>query len=357
MKQQLSRARVGFLIFVGVITFVVAIFLVGEKTQMFSSTFTVLVNFSSAEGVKPGSYVVLSGYTVGSVTDISLSEDADSVRLELRLDESVRPFIKADTKAEIKQEGLVGNKIINLIIGSPALPSVGNNDFIQGVPPFALTGLADNVSAITDTSKIIASEIKTLLVRLNNGDGFLGRLLRDDALYADLAGITGKVDSGLTIATSQLVRLTDILQRVTKNVDGLVQRSDSTLGTVNDATRELAVLLENLNNGRGTAGALLTDRKLYDSLVTLVGSFNDVAYDAGNAANQLTQSIYAMRQHWLLGRVFGGDDIDTAPAPTPAYQKIMRELRARTAELDKREARIRELERALQAPEPSKQGQ
>ncbi len=347
MKTTLSRARVGFLFFIGVLIFVVAIFLVGEKTQLFSSTFTVRVNFSSAEGVKPGTFVVLSGYTVGSVSEISLSPGADSIRLLLRIDTEVQPFIKSDSKAEIKQEGLVGNKLINLLIGSSDLPPVRDGDFIQGVPPFALTSLADNVTSITDTSKIIAGELKELFGRLNRGEGSLGRLLTDEAVYMNLLRITTLADSGMEIATSQMGRVSEILQRLTVSVDALIRSSDTAVASVAVATGELRQMLRTINSGEGTVGALLTDRGLYDTLVTLLSALNDVAYDAGNASNQLAQSLYAMRKHWLAGRIFGGEGIENETPPAPSYRKLMRELKARAAELDRREKRLREMERQL----------
>ena len=42
MKLGLSRARVGLLIFIGVLAFIVGVFSIGEKSQLFSSTFEVM---------------------------------------------------------------------------------------------------------------------------------------------------------------------------------------------------------------------------------------------------------------------------------------------------------------------------
>jgi len=347
MKKNLSRARVGFLLFVGVITFVVAIFLVGEKSQLFSSTYIVQANFPAAEGVKRGSFVVLSGYNIGTVTDIQLTPKADSVRVLMRVSESVHPFIKPDSRAEIKQEGLVGNKIINIEIGSSSLPPVENYGFIQGTPAFALTSLADNVTAITDTTKLITGQIYTLLKRLNSGDGTLGKLLNDDAIFGHVLSITQKTDSGLGIATTQLINLSALLTRVTKSVDILVGQSDSTVMTVNRITGEIETLTRNINHGKGTVGALLSDRKLYDSLVALIGALTDVSYDASNAANQAAQSIHSMREHWLFGRIFGGDDFEKEPLPEPSFKKMMRELNHRSKELEEREKRVHEWEKKL----------
>ena len=347
MKKTFSRVRVGLLIFLGVITFVVGIFMVGEKSQFFAQTFFVHVNFPSAEGVKPGNIVVMSGYNVGTVTDIELSTNADSVRLTLRISERVRKFIKPDSRAEIKQEGLVGNKIINLLPGSTTLSSVGTFEYIQGVPPFALTSLADNVTSITDTTRIVMNEIKQLLVHLNRGDGSLGKLLTDDQVYNNFAHITASTDSGLSIAVRQIVRLSDLLERVTRTVNALAVKADTSVQNINGMTQEIELMAQNINAGKGTVGALLSDRRLYDSLLTLISSLTDVSIDAGNAAGQTAESIHALRQHWLFGRLFGGENIDNEPAPESAYRRQMKELKRRISELDRREQAIRELEKKL----------
>jgi phospholipid/cholesterol/gamma-HCH transport system substrate-binding protein len=366
MKTSLSRARVGALILAGVILFVIGIFLVGERGHVFSATFPVYVNFSAAEGVKPGNIVVVSGYNIGTVSDIELTANADSVRLTLQLSEDFRRFVKADTRAEIKQEGLVGNKIINIIPGTPTLPPLADYGYIQGIPPFALTSLADNVTSITDTTKLVTEQLKRLLVSLNSGQGSLGMLLTDRTLYDGLARVTGRTDTGLALATQQILRLSDLLARVARTVDVLAARSDTTVANANAITRETELLVRNLNSGRGTAGALLADRSLYDSLVTLVGVLTGASIDAGAAAEQALRGLHAMRSHWLLGRVFGGDDVDEDNPPEASYQRGMRELGRRSAEierrndeierrndeLDRRERELRDLERRLGIARP-----
>ncbi|MCZ7555382.1 MAG: MlaD family protein [Bacteroidia bacterium] len=344
MKRTLSRARVGFLIFVGVLTFTVAIFFVGEKSQIFSSVFYVQVNFPNAEGVKPGAYVVLSGYNVGTVSTLKLTPGADSVRLILRIDSDVWKFIKSDSKAEIKQEGLVGNKFINIGIGSTNAARVENYGFVQGVPPFALAGLADNFTAMMDTAKQVSVELNTLLGNLNRGKGTAGRLLHDDALYLELVALTEETKEGIRKTNTQLDQLSKLLANSMKVVDRVALSADTAMANTSKLTAEAASLMEDINAGKGTIGALLKDRELYDSLVTLLSALTDVTYDAGNAADQTAKGIRAMREHWLLGRVFGGEDMESEEPMQSAYVKKMRELQTRLRELEKREERLRAIE-------------
>ncbi len=349
MKASLSRARVGSLILLGVIITVAALFLVGEKSQLFSSTFIIRCNFESAEGVKPGTFVVMAGYNVGAVTDIELTSRADSVCVTMRISEDVHKFIKADSRAVIKQEGLVGNKYLNILIGDDRLPPIEPNGFVQSIPPFALGALADNVSAITDTTKMLTGQLHRMVGGLNGGRGTVGRLLNDPALYEQLLALVQETEHGLRMASQQLVKMTEMLASTSHSVDVLARSADSTLGSATRVTTEVETLVRNLNRGRGTVGALLNDRALYDSLTTLLGALSDVTYDAAAATDQIAKSVHAMRGHWLLGRVFGGDDYDKEPLPESAYQSRLKALQRRSLELDQREQRLRELEARMKS--------
>jgi len=346
-KSTLSRARVGFLIFIGVLAFSVGIFFVGEESHLFSSVFYVQVNYSNAEGVKPGAYVVLSGYNIGTVSTIRLTEDADSVRVLLRINEDVHPFIKIDSRAEIKQEGLVGNKFINLSVGSDRSPVVEDYGFIKGVAPFALSSLADNVTSITDTADRVFGELNVLLHRLNQGEGTIGKLLTDDGVYERLEAITEQTEKGLELTNENLDNLSTLLVETAETLNRIVVKADTTLENTNRMTDEAAQFLEAMNTGRGTMGALMTDRSLYDSVVTLMSALTDVSYNAGNAAMQLSRSIHAMREHWLFGRVFAGEEFEEEQPPETAYQRKMRQLEQKLRELNEREEEIRRREREL----------
>jgi len=334
MKASHSKFRVGLLIVLGVVAITLGIFFVGEKSKLFSSAFFVRVNFTSVEGVKPGTLVYLSGYSVGTVADISLVR-GDSVRLTLRLEERIRPFIKRDSHARIDQEGLVGNKVISLFTGSAASQPVNDYDFITGVQPYSLADLTADARMLVDTSKYIAGQVKDIFVDVNRGVGTLGLLLKDDAVYRNFEQITMKSDTTLALVNRQLLGLSAILENLTQAVYRLVLRSDSTVMRANEATREVEIFVRKMNEGQGTLGALVTDRSMYDSLNALLGDLQAVSHDASNAADQISKAVYAMRTHWLLGRVFGPlEQVEQEP-PASSLNQQWRELRRQERRLQR----------------------
>lgn len=339
-KTSLSRARVGFLIFMGVLAFSIGIFFIGEKSQMFSSAFYVQVNFENVEGVKPGATVMLSGYNIGTVTDIALTPNADSIRLLLRIDRAMHAFIKTDSRAEIKQEGLVGNKFISVSIGSAEAAEIPDFGFIHGVPPFALSSIADNFISIADTVKQVSGELNVLLHRLNSGGGTIGRLLTDDELYERLVSITVETEEGLKRTNQQLASLSELLSKSVQTLDAIALKADTAMGNSVLVTDRAASILGKVDDGEGTLGLLMNDRALYDSLVMFMNAITDVTYDAGNAAEQTARAIHAMREHWLFGRVFAGEDFENEEPMQSSYGRKMRELQRRIRALEQREREL-----------------
>jgi phospholipid/cholesterol/gamma-HCH transport system substrate-binding protein len=354
-KTSLSRARVGFLIFIGVLAFAVGIFFVGEKSQFFSRAFYVQVNFTNVEGVKPGASVMLSGYSVGTVTRITLTPAADSIRLLLRIDQDVRTFIKKDSRAEIKQEGLVGNKFISVSIGSADLPEIKDYGFIHGIPPFALSSIADNFISIADTVKQVSGELNVLLHRINTGGGTIGKLFTDDELYTRLVSISEQTEEGLRRTNEQMENLSRLLAKSIETLEIIALKADTAMDNSVRMTDHAASILKKVDDGDGTLGLLMNDRALYDSLVSFLSSLTDVTYDAGNAADQAARSIHAMREHWLFGRIFAGEEFENEAPVQSSYVRKMRELQRRLLELERREAELG-IQRGGKGSEPSGTG-
>lgn len=355
MSKKASKARVGFLIFLGVITITVATFFIGEKTHLFSDVYYIRVNFKSAEGVKPGGSVLLSGYSIGTVWQLDLSPTGDSVRLTLRLEDRVRPLLKSEAKAFIGQEGLVGNKFIRLELSEKG-NDVGDYCYIQGIEPFGLSEIMRDTRELVDTTKYITGQLKDVLNQINSGRGTLGRLLVDEGIYRNLQQISARADSGLSLATIQLASLSTLLIQLTKSVHRVVDRADSTMQDAHLITSEGAKFMANLNEGKGTFGALVTERAMYDSIATLIGLLQNVSIDASNAADQIAKGMYGVRTHWLLGRVFGGDDVENEKPPQASFQQKIRALLKKERELEEREKKIQKRE-LLELPHEEQQKQ
>src|SRR5664280_2813890 len=113
-KNTSNKIKLGIFTSLGIAVLILGIYFIGERQQLFRSTFRVSGVFKDVAGLQAGSNVRFSGVNVGTVENISIVSDT-SVRVAILIDESTRKFIKKDALASIGSEGLMGNKILIII--------------------------------------------------------------------------------------------------------------------------------------------------------------------------------------------------------------------------------------------------
>jgi phospholipid/cholesterol/gamma-HCH transport system substrate-binding protein len=172
---------------------VLGLFSIGTIEDLVTPEITVASSFPQVDGLTRGAAVWYSGVKVGTVDELSLTpEGTVDVTLNIRADAA--PSIPADTVASISSDGLIGNTIVALGPGTsaerltdgsvvPSTSSVGTDQLMAD-----LKTTNDNLIAITD-------DLKAITGRVAHGEGSVARILRDDALYTDLASTLDNLDA------------------------------------------------------------------------------------------------------------------------------------------------------------------
>ncbi|HKZ02816.1 MAG TPA: MlaD family protein, partial [Pyrinomonadaceae bacterium] len=206
--------------------------------------------------------VRLAGVRVGKIDEITLlppSEVPSAPRVEalMIIDSTIdgRPAnerIRTDSQAQQGSPSLLGNEmLINITpgtaVGQPVndyaiLPSSSSNT----VNDFATSGtdLAQRLSKLSDEINGIVQDVK-------EGQGTVGRLFSDEALYNNL--------------NATILETEDVMRQI-RSGSGSAGRFINDPALYNNAseiTLQLKKIAEDLRAGRGTAGKLLTDDELY----------------------------------------------------------------------------------------------
>ena len=111
-----NKLVLAIFIIAGSVLFLVAIFVIGSKQNMFTSTMKLQAVFETVSGLLEGSNVRFNGISVGTVDKIEIIS-GNKIRVEMVIVSSVKKFIKRDSKAKVVTEGLIGNKIIDITPG------------------------------------------------------------------------------------------------------------------------------------------------------------------------------------------------------------------------------------------------
>jgi phospholipid/cholesterol/gamma-HCH transport system substrate-binding protein len=121
---------------------VAGLFAVGSRYAPWNDTFDLRVGFQQIRGVEPGTRVRVQGVDAGEVIAVDPpAEPGGNVMLTLRLDHGrlrSRTLLRADAKAQIASEGMVGGKVIEIHPGTAAASPVGSGAEIASEPTLEL---------------------------------------------------------------------------------------------------------------------------------------------------------------------------------------------------------------------------
>lgn len=206
-------ARLGAFILIALVLFGVMVFLVGGKQFTFKRTYRINAPFDNVAGLEEGAPVRAGGVRIGTVRQINLPHQPDDkVTVEMALEDSTREVIKQDSVASIETEGLLGSKYVAVSFGSLGAEQARDGETIQSRPPLDYSDLAKNANEMINTAKEAIDSSKLAIAnvneasgylsaitgKINSGQGTIGALVNDRAMYSSLQATVGQAKAGVT---------------------------------------------------------------------------------------------------------------------------------------------------------------
>jgi phospholipid/cholesterol/gamma-HCH transport system substrate-binding protein len=288
--RQGNELRAGIFLLAGVLVFTVAIFLLGQKSALFTRTTSLFVEFKDISGLVVGAPVRLAGLEVGTVAAISLPEQLEEQRARVRLVVQSRfmPRIRRDSEAFIDSAGLLGDKVVNISMGSPAAPALAEGAMLKTGQPIGfealsgslnqtvhslvnITGAVEGMVTQERTERLqvdlarIAASLANILGEVEGGDGLLHRLIYDQR-YADQAGaILTQARATAEKANRAMGRVDAVLAEVEQGdgtMHALVYGADGkrALASLGAAAQEISDVVSEVKNGEGVLHALVYEQ-------------------------------------------------------------------------------------------------
>jgi len=288
------QARLGLIVLGGVVAFMLALFVLANRTFLLSDTYRVSAEFSDVGGLLPGGPVQYQGIAVGRVEVIELPDvPGESITVGMAIREDARGLVRQDTRAIIQTEGLVGNMMVVLTGGSTTEPIVAEGGTITGVDPFSFTEVTDRLFESVSRFDSVTVSLAGIMGDVRSGEGTLGAFLYDDRLYEE------------TVLTAQETRTA---------LRGLTAEANALVGIASDASEGIDQIIAKVNTGDGTLSRLINDDAVYDEMLQAATAFSDAADDvetvtdrAEDAANwgtlamfRLAENMEALKENWFF---------------------------------------------------------
>lgn len=252
--QKKNNIKLGIFVIAGLALLIFAFFIIGSNQNLFGSDFKLKVRFSNLGGLTEGNNVLFSGIQAGTVKDITIINDT-TIEVTMRINNKVKPYIHKNASATVGTEGLMGNKVINImpVKGNSAIVQEG--DVLNAQQTASMEEIIQTLSKTNDNVKTISEVLKGTVLRIDSSA--ILKLLNDEQI-------------GVSLKAS-------------------LENIYVTTKSANQMTAGLNLVVANIQNGKGTAGLLLTDTAVATQLKDAISKIKSATNNANEMTSQLNQ--------------------------------------------------------------------
>jgi len=299
-----EQVRVGIFLIVVLAMGTTALVLIGRSGNVFGERYQLVTLVRSAAGLVPGAEVQLAGQAVGQVDRVVLippedrPESGQAVALWLNVRVSVQSQIREDSRAQVRTQGLLGDRLIDIRPGSAGARILQDGDTLHAASSVDFDALiAEGSEAVGDLVEI-TSNLAELTRGVLEGEGTIGRLVTDAALYDRLVSLAVSMDTLVAVAAdadgpvmrmledeslylsirSTLTSLDSVAAGVARGEGSLgrMLTTDSLYAALLGSITRMDSLLASLESGEGAMGRLFTDPALYEELLKTMVDFGSL---------------------------------------------------------------------------------
>ncbi len=282
-SMSVSELKVGILVTVALLLMAALIIQQSWGVAWFTPSVRVITYLPDVGGLKPGAPVWLAGIEIGKVRKVtiippeiysgndpifrqiaevkkqidsidakqpaasqmisdlqdrlrSLKAELRFVQVEMEIDNQYLNRISKDSEVAIQSKGLIGDSFIQISPGTYGVPPTKRGDFyvIEGVRTTSFREIITGANDVIANFGVLSDQIKNIALKIN----------------------PDKVGSGLATTI--------------QDVQNTLRQADRTFANV-------SLLMEDMRQGQGTVGRLVSDPELYRRLNEGLARFNDIA--------------------------------------------------------------------------------
>ncbi|HRP57819.1 MAG TPA: MlaD family protein [Agriterribacter sp.] len=253
-KKSFSNLKLGAFVIAGLAFLILLLYMIGKNRNLFGATFSIKAHFRNVQGLTAGNNVRYAGIQVGTVKKVYILDDG-RVEVELLIENSMKQYIRKNARVTIATDGLMGNKVISIVPEAGDAERIAPGDILTTRSSPDLDNMVSTLSGTNNDLAIIAAELKSTLLRINNSTA-LWDLLNDSSLVRNLSASVANIRSATAGANAMV-----------SDLNGLVL---------------------DVKNGRGSLGAILTDTSFAENLNTAIVRIRQVADQADTLAKTLS---------------------------------------------------------------------
>ena len=308
-----QKIKLGLFVIIGTLIFVAAVYLIGQRQNMFKKTFTISSYFQNVKGLQKGNNVRYSGIVIGTVQEIEMLNDT-TIKVEMDIDEKIISHIKKDAIATIGSDGLVGSMIINIVPGDRLAPVIVNGDIIKSYSKIGTDDILSTLSVGTENAAILTSDLLKITNKIIKGKGTIGVLINDSLMAKDLKTSIHSLRTATGSANQIIAELQFVIKDLKIKDDSVLGillkdsisgiKLKSALKNLEDSSVEIKKTVSNINHfvttidsSKGAFNYLVKDSILVNELKSTFKNIQE-------STDKFNQNMEALKHNFLTRGYF-----------------------------------------------------
>ncbi|MBD0835587.1 MlaD family protein [Aestuariibaculum suncheonense] len=311
-KTNNEKLRLGIFVILGLLLFVIAVYLIGNRQNMFVKTFTISANFTNVNGLMQGNNVRYSGINIGTVKTIFMINDS-TINVNMAIDEKMVQHIKKDAIATIGTDGLVGNMIVNIIPGKGDADMISSGDVIETYTKIGTSEMLNTLNVTNENAALLTVKLLNIANDISSSKGTLGMLINDTLVASNLKQTVNELRIMSLEANNSMKALSSIINSVNfdESVAGKLlgdsveaQKVSAVLTNLETSTEDIKAVINNLNEtitdyktSNGAINYLFNDEEFVKNLEQSIKNINE-------GTDNFNQNMEALKHNFLTRGYF-----------------------------------------------------
>ena len=303
--------KLGVFVILGALFLIFGLYMIGNKRNLFGSTFTITATFKNVNGLVPGNNVRFAGIDIGTVSEIIILNDT-AVKVNMIVEKKSVGFIKKNSIASIGTDGLMGNKLVNINSVPEHAEVVSEGDYLQSTDLIDTEKMLRTLEVTNENIKEITNDFKDISHKINTMNTFWG-LLNDSTIPTNVKKTMLELRYTSENAHLLSTDLKEIINDTRKgrgtvgalltdtalsyNLNQALLNIKNTADLAARATADLNVLVTKVENGEGTIGKLVSD-------TTFIHNLNETVISIHQGAQGFNENMEALKNSFLFRGYF-----------------------------------------------------
>lgn len=311
-KTAKEKLELGVFVIIGLLIFIVSIYFIGQRQNIFAKTFSISTNFNNVNGLINGNNVRYSGINVGTVKAITMINDS-TINVVMVIEEKMINHIKKDAIATIGTDGLVGNMIVNIIPGDGINGLISSGDVIKSYTKIGTSDMLNTLSVTNENAALLTAKLLKIADAMADSKGTFGMLINDTIVSANLKQTVKQLRIMSIEASRSMKELNSIISSINFNQsiagtllnDSLQSvKMKNIIANLEDSSTEIKGVITNMDEaitnvkeGEGALNYLSNDAEFVKSLKETIKNINE-------GTDKFNQNMEALKHNFLTRSYF-----------------------------------------------------